>query len=223
MPLGRQYAASVKKGLQEKPFRFDCGEVFRVIRAKIMKAILGKKIGMSQVFREDGTVVPVTLIQVEPNIVTLRRDEVRDGNGRIQLGLKKRNDSEQLVAKREFDIEVTEDEKVVTVEQFVVGEAVNVAGISKGKGFQGVVKRHHFAGGPASHGHRHVLRRPGSIGSRFPQHVRKGKRMAGRMGADRVTVKNLAVVSIDTENNVLAVKGAVPGKRGTVLEIVSAE
>jgi large subunit ribosomal protein L3 len=194
---------------------------FLLLGTKLMKAILGRKIGMSQVFREDGEVVPVTLVQAEPNVVGLRRSEEKDGVTRIQLGLKKPNHKKGIATRREFEIEVSDDISEVTVEQFAEGDVVSVAGISKGKGFQGVVKRHHFAGGPASHGHRHVLRRPGSIGCRFPQHVRKGKRMAGRMGADRVTVKNLVVMAVDKENNVLAIKGAVPGKKGTVLEIIS--
>ncbi len=101
------------------------------------------------------------------------------------------------------------------------GEIVNVSGISKGKGFQGVVKRHGFKGSPASHGTKHTLRAPGSIGSAWPQRVFKGKRMAGRMGSDRITVKGLEIIDIDKEDNLLAIKGAVPGKKGTLLEIVA--
>ncbi|MEK7506636.1 MAG: 50S ribosomal protein L3, partial [Patescibacteria group bacterium] len=99
-------------------------------------------------------------------------------------------------------------------------DEVKVTGLSKGKGFQGVVKRHGFAGMPASHGHHHVLRHGGSIGQRFPQHTLKGMRMAGRMGGERVTTRGLKVISVDKENNLLAVKGAVPGRRGTLLEVV---
>ena len=122
-------------------------------------------------------------------------------------------------ARREFRVEAPEDATENTVASFEVGDVVTIIGTSKGKGFQGVVKRHGFAGGPASHGHRHVLRSPGSIGSAFPQHVLKGKKMAGRMGGDRVTVKNLKVSWIDVDKSVLAVSGAVPGPPGSIVEI----
>lgn len=184
-----------------------------------MKAILGRKIGMSQVFAPDGAVVPVTLIQAEPNEITLRRNSDKDGSAAVQLTLKNPKRADRKLASREFLLAVQEGTTTVGVEQFTPGDVVEVSGISKGKGFQGVVKRHKFKGGPASHGHTDWERRPGSVGQRFPQHTLKGKRMAGRMGADRVTVKNLTVVKIDTNLNVIAIKGAVPGKRGTVLEI----
>ncbi|MGH7928489.1 MAG: 50S ribosomal protein L3, partial [Candidatus Binatia bacterium] len=195
-----------------------------------MKALLGRKIGMSQIFSDEGDVIPVTLISAERNSITLRRTEAKDGYVAAQLALPRRrsNDTKDLpqrgkpkqmkrhfALRQEFHGTLRDDVQEVGVDQFIVGDIVQVSGLSKGKGFAGVVKRHHFKGGPASHGHRHVLRRPGSIGSRFPQHVRKGKRMAGRMGHDRVTVKNLQIVSIDTEHHVLAVKGAVPGARGS--------
>lgn len=186
-----------------------------------MKAMLGRKIGMSQTFSPQGELVPVTVIHAEPNTVTLSRTDSRDGYTAVQLGLPK--DAETFAARREFAGELGTDTTTMSVTQFTPGDRVRISGVSKGKGFQGVVKRHHFKGGPASHGHRHVLRRPGSIGSRFPQHVRKGKRMAGRMGGDRVTVFNLEVVSIDADQHLLIVKGAVPGKRGTVLEIETME
>lgn len=192
-----------------------------------MKALLGKKIGMSRVFSPTGEVIPVTLVLAEPNFITLRRQEAKDGYTAIQLGLPKKQverDGQKYTtwaARHEFSIDVNAETKTLTVEQFTPGDVVEVSGVSKGKGFQGVVKRHKFAGGPASHGHRHVLRAGGSIGSRFPQHVRKGKRMAGRMGADRVTVKNLSIVAVDAGKNLLAIKGAVPGVRGSVVEIRS--
>ena len=107
----------------------------------------------------------------------------------------------------------------INVSTFAVGDKVNVVAISKGKGFQGVVKRHGFHGGPKSHGQKDRHRAPGSIGSSFPEHVIKGKKMAGRMGSDRVTVKNLEVVEIDKENNLIALKGALPGRRGTLIMI----
>ncbi len=205
-----------------------------------MKAMLGRKIGMSQIFSPEGEAIPVTLIEATDNVVTLRRQSDKDGHEAIQLGLPRKHQKaryksqkdgavspRQLVglysARHEFAIAVSEEEQTVTVAQFQPGDIVEISGISKGKGFQGVVKRHHFKGGPASHGHRHVLRRPGSIGSRFPQHTLKGMRMAGRMGSDRVTVKNLIIVHVDNEKKLLAIKGAVPGKRGTVLEIRTTE
>lgn len=183
---------------------------------------------MSQVFSAEGDVIPVTLIVAEPNRVSIRRNEKKDGYGAVQLELRKRKAGEQPVKKttgtrREFRGAIAEEITEVTVEQFVAGDMVAVSGISKGKGFQGVVKKHHFKGGPASHGHRHVLRRPGSIGSRFPQHTVKGVRMAGRMGGERVTVKNLQVISVDAQKQLLVLKGAVPGKPGTILTIQSVE
>lgn len=186
--------------------------------------------------------VPVTLISVEPNIITLRRFKDKDGYAAVQLALPRKKEvkkdgekhnktdlkkgkpgelKRKFMARREFPIEVDEKESVLTVKQFEVGDSVIVVGTSKGKGFQGVVKRHGFKGGPASHGHRHSLRQAGSIGSAYPQHVFKGKRMAGRMGGDRVTVKNLSIEWINEEKNVLAVKGAVPGSKGSVVEVIS--
>jgi large subunit ribosomal protein L3 len=183
-----------------------------------MKALLGRKIGMSQVFSPEGEVVPVTLIQAEPNTVTLKRVAERDGYQAVQVALlgKKRP-----AAVREFKGELAEEVKELTVEQFSPGDLVEIVGVSKGKGFQGVVKRHGFAGGPASHGHTDWERKGGSIGSRFPQHTIKGKKMAGRMGADRVTIKKVKVMNVDSDLKVLAVKGPVPGRRGTIVEIFS--
>lgn len=191
-----------------------------------MKAILGRKVGMSQMFSSAGEVVPVTLILAEPNVVGLRREKERDGYVAVQLKLHSQNSKSKTQnsnngVSREFRIEVDNKTNLLTVAQFTPGDVVEVSGVSKGKGFTGVVKRHGFSGGPASHGHRHVLRSPGSIGSRFPQHVMKGKRMAGRAGSDRVTVKNLTVMWVDTEKSLLAVKGAVPGTRDSIVEVTS--
>lgn len=200
-----------------------------------MKALLGRKVGMSQVFSPNGDVIPVTLISAIPNFITIRRTVEKDGYAAVQLALPKKagaqigekrtpkSDMELFAARREFSGELPQETTTVSVEQFTAGDAIEVRGVSKGKGNAGVVKRHHFKGGPASHGHRHVLRRPGSIGSRFPQHVMKGVRMAGRMGSDQVTVKNLEIIQVDVENNLVAVKGAVPGRRGSVVEIRSVE
>lgn len=160
--------------------------------------------------------MPVTLLQAKPNSVSLRRTHERDGYEAVQLDL-------PGAGKKEFKGELAPDKKEVTVEQFSPGDIVQVAGVSKGKGFQGVVKRHKFKGGPASHGHTDWERRPGSIGQRFPQHTLRGKRMAGRMGSDRVTVKKVQVVAVDPELHLLAVKGPVPGRRGTFIEVYSKE
>lgn len=189
-----------------------------------MKTLLGRKVGMSQMFSPAGEVIPVTLIAAEPNTVTLRRTVEKSGYAAIQLALPSRQKSGQSsAAKREFKTELPAETTQLSVEQFEPGDVITVVGVSKGKGFQGVVKRHGFKGGPASHGHRLNARRPGSIGSRFPQHVTKGKRMAGRMGGDRVTVKNLSIVAVDAAQNLLAIKGALPGKRGSLIEIRSVE
>lgn len=196
---------------------------------------------MSQVFSPTGEVAAVTLVAATPNVLVLRRGKNSAGEEIVQLGLPRRAAQSQVQkmleagevivpkmpsqqkkmfeVRREFCLEVDEDVRSVTVEQFAAGDMVEVTGISKGKGFQGVVKRHGFKGGPASHGHRHVLRAPGSIGGRYPQHVFKGMRMAGRMGGEQVTVKNLSVVMVDRDQNLIAIKGAVPGRRGSVVEI----
>ena len=192
--------------------------------------MLGRKIGMSQTFSPEGELIPVTLIQATKNVVTLRRSENKDGYVAVQLALPKKkvnideekdtqNNPDLFSAKMEFAGEMGAEIADVTVEQFIPGDVVEVIGISKGKGFQGVVRRHHFKGGPASHGHTDWERKAGSIGSRFPQHVRKGKRMAGRMGADRVTVKNLKVVLVDKDRQVIAIKGAVPGRKGGIVAV----
>lgn len=205
------------------------------------KFILGKKLGMTQIFKED-RVIPVTLIESGPNFVTqiktkdphtIAKSELRgkkDGYNAIQIGfqfkekkIKKPQKEKPFKSLREFreDVDISKykigDE--IKPDTFTVGDKVNVIAISKGKGFQGVVKRHGFHGGPKSHGQKDRHRAPGSIGATSPEHVFKGMRMAGRMGGDRVTVKNLEVVEVDNENNLIALKGAVPGRRGTLVMI----
>jgi large subunit ribosomal protein L3 len=197
-----------------------------------MKFIIAKKIEMSQRFRADGTVVPVTLLQAGPCVVIQVKTQEKDGYSAVQLGLGKEKDpskpqaghfkaaGEMCKIVREFRVDGPAELAVgakVDAAQFKAGEFVGVSGISKGKGFQGVVKRHHFRGGPASHGHKDNLRMPGAIGSGGMQRVFKGLRMGGHMGSDSVTVKNLEVIEVDAANNILAVKGAVPGARGAVL------
>ncbi len=199
-----------------------------------MKALIGKKIGMTHIFDEKGTVVPVTVVEAGPcTVVQVKTPEV-DGYSAVQLGfgLDKRINkplaghvkSSGAVPKvlREFDlVEVApEGEEAVTikvgdvisVDTFEVGQLLAATGTSKGKGFAGTVKRHNFTTGPKTHGS-HNYRAPGSIGAGYPQHVMKGMRMAGHMGAEKVTVKNLEIISIDKENNTLAIKGAIPGPR----------
>ncbi|EKD49541.1 MAG: hypothetical protein ACD_63C00108G0005 [uncultured bacterium] len=199
-----------------------------------MKFILGEKIGMSQIFDEKGKVIPVTLILAGPCTVVQVKTVENDKYDAVQLGFgRKKNLTKPLlghlkklgVFKYICEFRVEEPSKLkrgekITVEDFKKGDVVAVSGVSKGKGFQGVVKRHKFSGGPASHGHRHVLRSGGSTGSRFPQHTRKGRKMAGRMGNDRVTFKKVKVIGIDQKNNVVALKGAVPGGARGLVEIV---
>jgi len=199
-----------------------------------MKFILATKLEMTQVIRPDGTVVPVTLVQAGPCVVTQVKTSDKDGVAAVQVGfLPKKTlskpeaghlkDLPQMSELRDFRVDGTELKRGDAIEAsvFQVGDMINVTGVSKGKGFQGVVKRHGFHGHPSSHGHKDQLRMPGSIGAGGPQHVFKGRRMAGRMGNEQTTVQKLEVVEV-RDNGVLAIKGAVPGARHTVLEIVSA-
>ncbi|MDI6777868.1 MAG: 50S ribosomal protein L3 [Patescibacteria group bacterium] len=195
-----------------------------------MKFILGRKLGMSTIYDEKKGALNVTLVECEPNVITQLRKNEKDGYEAVQIGLIKRKaKSEKRKAKenyfkiKEFKTEA-KDLKVgdmLDINQFQVGDKVKVSGTTKAKGFQGVVKRHGFKGSPKSHGHKHDLRAPGSIGATFPEHVIKGKRMAGRMGGVRASVKNLEVVEIDKENNILFLCGAVPGVKGRIVEIMS--
>ncbi len=207
-----------------------------------MAAILGKKLGMTQVFREDGTVVPVTVIEAGPCKVTAIREAERDGYAAVQLAfdevgegklskaelghLKKAGAApmRHLVEFRDeaLGAEDGEGPKVgddVTVASFEAGQKVKVSGISIGKGFQGGIKRHNFSRGPVTHGS-HNVRAPGSIGaSAFPARVFKGMRMPGQMGNKRTTQKGLEVAEVDAERNLLLVKGSVPGSRNAVVEV----
>ena len=196
--------------------------------------ILGKKIGMTQLFRPDGQVVPVTLLKAGPCFVVQRKTPATDGYDAVQLGLNefvkpkrinkpatghlKKADAEGVKFLREFrlmggDGDMKAGDKVL-VSDFKPNEKVDVIGVSKGRGFAGVVKRHHFRGSDGTHGSMHH-RAPGSIGaSSFPSRVFPGMKMAGQSGTTRVTVRNLEVVEVDAEDNVLLVKGAVPGPNG---------
>jgi large subunit ribosomal protein L3 len=205
-----------------------------------MAAILGKKLGMTQLFREDGTVVPVTVIEAGPCKVTAVRDAERDGYAAVQLAfgeakagklskaeeghLKKAGapPMRHLVEFRDESLGGEEDPKIgddVTVDSFQAGQRVKVSGTSIGKGFQGGIKRHNFSRGPASHGS-HNVRAPGSIGaSAFPARVFKGMRMPGQMGNKRITQKGLEIAEVDAERNLLLIKGSVPGSRNAVVEV----
>jgi len=196
-----------------------------------MKFILAKKIEMSQVFRPDGTVVPVTLLKAGPCVVTQVKDDPTDGYKAVQVGFLEAKkiakpqeghlkDLPKLRMLREFRVDDVASVKrgdTIDASSFAAGDVVDVTGTSKGKGFQGVVKRHHFHGHPKSHGHKDQERMPGSSGAGGLQHVLKGTRKPGRMGGDTVTVKNLEIVEV--REGVLAVKGAVPGARNAVLEL----
>lgn len=194
-----------------------------------VKFILGEKLGMSQIFDKQGNIVPVTIIKAGPCFVTQIKDKKKDSYKAIQIGFKPLKDKKVKKSQknkpyrylREFSNDVSKYKigDKIDVNIFEEGDKIKVSGISKGKGFQGVVKRHGFSGGPATHGHRHVLRTPGSIGSAFPQKVFKGKKMPGRAGGKRTTIKNLKIAVIDKENNLLAINGAVSGSIGGLVEI----
>ena len=203
-----------------------------------MAAIVGKKVGMTQVFQEDGTRVPVTVIEAEPNTVTAVRIPDRDGYAAVQvaaiatqerkltkpeLGHLKKAGAPASRTLCEFRDEAPEAQigEQLTVEQFEPGNRVKVSATSVGKGFQGTIKRHNFSRGPVSHGS-HNVRAPGSIGaSAYPARVFKGIKMPGQMGAKRVTQRGLEVVEVDAERNLLLLRGAVPGPKGGTVEVRS--
>ncbi len=196
--------------------------------------ILGKKIGMTQVFRPDGQVVPVTLLKAGPCVVVQRKTPATDGYDAVQLGLMefakasrltkpaaghlKKSNAEGVRFLREVKLRPGDDDLKqgdrILVDTFKPADKVDVIGVSKGRGFASIIKRHHFKGGPGSHGSM-FHRAPGSIGaSSFPSRVFPGMRMAGQMGTQQVTIRNLEVVQVDAEDNVLMIKGAIPGPNG---------
>ena len=204
-----------------------------------MKGILGKKIGMTQVFTKNGKLIPVTVIEVEPNVVTQIKTVEKDGYDAIQLATetvrekvvnkpqmghtKKANAEPKRFLREIRGVNVNDYTlgQIVGVDTFVEGEMVDVSGISKGKGFQGVIKRHNQSRGPMGHGsqyHRGV----GSLGTMLPMHVLKGKKMPGHMGNVKTTIQNLEIISIDKENNVILVKGNVPGPKQSLVIIRTA-
>jgi len=199
-----------------------------------MKALIAQKIGMTQVFSEKGTVIPVTLLSAGPCVVTQVKTDETDGYTAVQLGygeakklakpqvghVKKSGATPKTLS--EFRIEDEDDmPKVgdsITAEVFSVGDTITVSGVSKGKGFAGTIKRHNFARGPKTHGS-HNYRAPGSIGAGYPQHVFKGQKMAGHMGNAQVTTKNLTVAHVDAKNNIIGIKGAIPGPKKSIVRI----
>ncbi len=203
----------------------------------MVNTILGRKIGMTQVWDEDDNVVPVTVVQAGPCVVSQVKSEATDGYDAVQIGFGEIKPSrvnkpmkghfakagvEPMRYLREVRVENAADHKVgdvVTVADFAEVAAVDVTGTSKGKGFQGTIKRWNFACGPITHGSRNQ-RKPGSIGQcAYPARVRKGLHMAGHMGDERVTVKNLKLVSVDPEQNLMLIKGAVPGGKNALVQI----
>jgi len=207
----------------------------------MLKGLIGKKVGMTQIFDDAGVAIPVTIIEAGPCFVTQIRLPEQDGYSAVQLGFYeakpkrltggqighlKRNNIPPLRFLREFrekNPEVSEGDKITVDTVFEVGEFVDVIGTSKGKGFAGAVKRYHFRGGPKTHGQSDRQRAPGSRGSgTTPGRVYKGSRGPGHMGNERVTAQNLAVVLVDGERNLLAVRGAIPGPKGGVVMIKGA-
>ncbi|MCX6719674.1 MAG: 50S ribosomal protein L3 [Candidatus Staskawiczbacteria bacterium] len=197
-----------------------------------MKFILGQKIGMSQMFDKKGKLTPVTLILAGPCFVLQKKTKEKEGYEALQIGFKKIEKKDKIgksMKGKEYKNirEIRDGEESLKVgdeinaSAFVEGDQVKVSGMSKGKGFQGGVKRHGFHGRNATHGVKHEHRTLGSTGMRFPQHVRKGRKMPGRMGYERISVKGLKVMKIDKESNLLVLKGAVPGRTGALLEIRS--
>ena len=204
-----------------------------------MKGILGRKIGMTQVFTESGKLIPVTVVEVEKNVVTQIKTKENDGYDAIQLGFG--NTREKLATKasaghtakaqttpkrffREIkgvDVNSYTLGQEISADVFEAGEVVDVTGTTKGKGFQGVIKRHGQSRGPMGHGS-HYHRRPGSMGTMRPMRVFKGKKLAGHMGTLTVTIQNLEIVAVDTENNVILVSGNIPGPKNGLVIIKSA-
>lgn len=203
------------------------------------KGILGRKIGMTQVFAENGDLIPVTVVEASPNVVLQVKSVETDGYEAIQLGFEDKREklsnkpekghvSKANTAPKRFvkelngvDVAGYEVGQEVKVDIFAEGDIVDVTGISKGKGFQGVIKRHGQSRGPMAHGSRYH-RRPGSMGPVAPNRVFKGKLLPGRMGGEQITVQNLQIVKIDAERNLLLIKGNVPGARKALLKIKAA-
>lgn len=203
-----------------------------------MKFILGRKLNMTQIFNKDGLVQPATMVEASPVVVTQVKTKETDGYAAVQVATGSKNPNRvnkamkghmkdlgaysDLREFRDFASDAAPAQKVgdkIDLSQFKEGDVIEVSAISKGKGFQGVVKRHGFGGGPRTHGQKHSEREPGSIGGGLRNKVPKKMRMAGRMGSDRITIKNLKVVHVDSASNTLYISGAIPGRKGTLVEI----
>jgi large subunit ribosomal protein L3 len=190
-----------------------------------MPGILGRKIGMTRITAENGNVIPLTVVECTPNVITQVKTADKDGYAAVVVGfseVKKPTKNRRFHFVREFKVENAEDFKVgdiITVEALKEIENITFSAISKGKGFQGVVKRHNFRTGPNSHGSKHH-RQPGSIGANtMPGRVLKGKKLAGRMGTDRVTLKKVPLVYLDVEKNIIGIKGPIPGGKNNLVAI----
>jgi large subunit ribosomal protein L3 len=188
------------------------------MKKKYKKFILGRKIGMSQYFTKEGEVIPVTILKAGPCVVTQVKTKEKDNYEAVQLGFeKKEKNVKKPLLKKPYKFFKEGDQ--INVSIFQKGEKVVVSGISKKKGFAGVVKRWGFKGRPSTHGTRKEERAPGAIGASSPHRVVPGKKMAGRLGGERVTVKNLEIVDIKPEENLIFIKGAVPGPKNSLVEI----
>lgn len=197
-----------------------------------MKFILGKKLDMSQMFDEKGNIIPVTLISAGPCFVTQKKNIEKDKYEALQVGFEKKKENKITKSQKAAPYKnVQEFKGGIEMDKFNIGDEikasifkegdkVKVAAVNKGKGFTGIIKRWNFGGKPHTHGMKHEERAMGSAGPGYPQRVIKGRKMAGRLGFERVTVKNLIVVKVDEEKNLLVLKGAVPGRKGALLEIV---
>ena len=201
-----------------------------------MKAILGKKIGMSRIFDESGNAIPVTLVSAGPCFITQIKKEEKEGYNSIQIGFgvtkknnkpeaghlkkagKENNNLKYLKEIRVDEIGDIKEGQEMKVDGFEKGDKVKITATSKGKGFAGVVKRHGFHGSPKTHGHKHDLRKPGAIGAAYPQHVMKGVKMAGRMSCDKITI-NSEVIDFDIDKNLIVLKGGIPGSRESLVYI----
>jgi large subunit ribosomal protein L3 len=204
------------------------------------KGLIGKKVGMTQIFSEAGKVIPVTVVEAGPCVVVQAKTEENDGYTALQLGFGdispkavnkpgqghfKKNDLPFKRYLREFKLEGTEHNvgDILKADVFAEGDVIDISGISKGKGFQGSIKRHHNSRGRESHGGGPTHRHAGSMGANSsPSRIFKGKKLPGHMGAERITVQNLTVVKVDTENNLIAIRGAIPGPKGGVVYITDA-
>ena len=203
-----------------------------------MKGILGRKVGMTQVFTKDGKLIPVTVIETEPNVVMQVKTVEKNGYNAIQLGVfekkekqanrpemgnaKKANTTPKRYLKEIRDVESTYNiGDTISASVFSVGEVVDVTGTSKGKGFQGVIKRHNQSRGPMTHGS-HYHRRPGSLGTMLPKRVLKGKKLAGHMGVETVTIQNLEIIETNTNENYILISGNVPGAKNSIVLIKTA-